>query len=83
MAAGVAVIGAASGAVPEIIEDGVTGLLIPPDDPVAMAQAISSILDHPARAAELRAAGRRAVEERFSIRQYVCAVESVYEKVLP
>ncbi len=83
MAAGIAVIGTASGAVPEIIEDGVTGLLIRPDDPASMAQAIASIIDHPARAAAIRAAGRRAVEERFSIRQYVHAVETVYEKVLP
>jgi glycosyltransferase involved in cell wall biosynthesis len=83
MAASAAVIGTASGAVPEIIEDGVTGLLIAPADPKAMARAIAWLLDHPERAAALRGAGRRAVEERFSIHQYVRAVECVYEKVLP
>lgn len=83
MAAGVVVIGTSSGAVPEIIEDRVTGLLIPPNDAQAMARAISSILDDPARAANMQAAARRAVEDHFSTRQYVQAVESVYEKVLP
>jgi glycosyltransferase involved in cell wall biosynthesis len=83
MAAGVVVIATASGAVPEIIQDGVTGMLIRPGDPTAMAQALASVMDNPALALEIRTTGRRAVEERFSIGQYVRAVESVYEKVLP
>jgi len=82
MAAGAVVIGTAAGAVPEIIQDKVTGLLIPPDDPMAMANAVAWLVDHPATANELRAAGRRAVEERFAVQRYVRAVESVYEQVL-
>jgi len=52
-------------AVPEIVEDGVTGLLVPPGDPVALAAALEHLLSDPARAREMGRRGRERVAERF------------------
>jgi hypothetical protein len=53
--------------IPELIEDGVTGLLIPPGDPFALAEALASLIRDPATRAELGAAGELRVRSRFSI----------------
>jgi glycosyltransferase involved in cell wall biosynthesis len=66
MAAGLAVVATAVGGTPEAVEDGVTGLLVPPDDPVALAERIAELLASPERAAEMGRAGRRRVEQRFT-----------------
>lgn len=68
------------GGIPEMIEDGVTGLLVPPHDPGALAEAISRILlDHPL-ADMLGRAGHRLVHERFCVERMVAAVESIYDQ---
>lgn len=65
MACGVPCVGTAIEAVPEIIEEGRTGLLVPPGDPVALAGALVSLLADPARAREMGAAGRGRVLRQF------------------
>jgi glycosyltransferase involved in cell wall biosynthesis len=82
MAAGTPVVGTNAGAVPEIIEDKVTGLLVPPGDAGAMAEAIAWVLEHPQEAQAMRLAARRAVELRFTTERYVQGVERVYEEIL-
>ena len=82
MAAGLPVIGMNAGAVPEIIEDGVSGLLAPPRDAEEMAEAICSLLANPERARMLGQEARRRVEERFTVEQYVDGVERVYEELV-
>jgi len=63
MAAGLPVVACRAGAVPEVVIDGRTGLLVPPRDPEALAEALARLLtDEPLRAA-LGDAGRRRVEE--------------------
>jgi glycosyltransferase involved in cell wall biosynthesis len=52
--------------VPELIEDGITGVLVPPDDPAALAAALAALIENPARRAFLGKAGERHVRERFS-----------------
>lgn len=52
-------------AIPELIADGETGLLVPPGDPAALARAIEALLDDPARARALGAAGERRVRADF------------------
>ncbi len=82
MAAGVAVIGAAAGAVPEIITDGVNGRTVPPNDPRALAEALADALTHPAEWERWRRAARDAVAQRFTTEVYVQGVQRVYEEIL-
>jgi starch synthase len=64
MACGTAVVGSAVGGIPEVVSNGVTGLLVPPDDPGALAMALNTLIRDPGHAAELGRAGReRAVTE--------------------
>jgi glycosyltransferase involved in cell wall biosynthesis len=82
MAAGKPVIGTSVGGIPEIIEDGVTGLLVPPHSPEELAQAIIKILQNPEMARQMGEAGRRRAEERFSAKQYVTKIQAIYEELL-
>lgn len=65
MAFGVPVVATAIEAIPEIVADGETGLLVPPRDPAALARALSALLADPGRARLFGAAGRARVRERF------------------
>jgi starch synthase len=64
MACGTAVVGSRVGGIPEVVADGETGLLVPADDPAALAAALSALLGDPGRAAAMGQLGRkRAVAE--------------------
>src|SRR5262245_15693457 len=76
------VVATAVGGVPEIVRDGETGILVPPSDPAALADAVCSLLDDPARASRLGAAGRARAESRFSLTAHIDGVERVYTQVL-
>jgi len=65
MACGVPVVSTPVGAIGELVRDGDTGLLVPPDDSAALAIAIGRILDHPDEAARLAARGRALVERDY------------------
>ncbi|MFH1085270.1 MAG: glycosyltransferase, partial [Chloroflexota bacterium] len=66
----------------EIVKDGVTGLLVAPGDPAAMAEAIAQALAHPEWCVEWRRAAGQAVRARFSALGYVQGVQQVYEAIL-
>jgi glycosyltransferase involved in cell wall biosynthesis len=67
------------GGIPEMIEDGVTGLLVPPHDAPALAAAIARLLlDHP-YADTIARAGHDLVHERFCVEMMVSAIESIYD----
>jgi len=61
MAAGLPVVACRAAAIPEVVEDGVTGLLAPPRDPASLAGALEALAADPARARTMGEAGRRAV----------------------
>ncbi|MFL6292708.1 MAG: glycosyltransferase family 4 protein [Thermoanaerobaculia bacterium] len=65
MAAGVPVVASRVSGIPEVVEDGVTGWLVPPEDPEALAAALAEVLEHPDEARRRGEAGRRRVDERF------------------
>jgi glycosyltransferase involved in cell wall biosynthesis len=76
------VIASAVGGIPEMIEHGRTGLLVPPRDPSALAASIVRLLtDHP-YADTLGRAGHDLVHERFCVELMVRAVESIYDDAL-
>ena len=66
LAHGVPIVGFDVGAVREYLEDGRTGLLVPPGDTAALANALERLLNDPALAAELGARGRELVAARFT-----------------
>lgn len=61
-----AVVSARAGAVEEIVEDGVTGLFVPPEDPGALATAIEALIRNPSRRAAMGRAGRSYIESHFA-----------------
>lgn len=69
-------------AIPEIIIDGETGVLVPPRDPGALAAAVLRLLNDPARAREMGARGRRRLEDEFTVDAMVQKTADLYRSVL-
>lgn len=82
MAAGRAVVATAVGGVPEAVLDGQTGLLVPPGNPDALADAVRSLLSDPARAARMGTAGKARVQQHFSIDVMARQINQTYEELL-
>jgi glycosyltransferase involved in cell wall biosynthesis len=68
------------GGIPEMIEDGVTGLLVPPHDPVALAGAIVRLLRDHQLADTIGRAGHDLVHDRFCVQKMVADVQALYEQ---
>jgi glycosyltransferase involved in cell wall biosynthesis len=81
MAAGKAIVSTAVDGCREVLEDGVTGLLVPPRDPQALAGALGRLVADPARRESLGRAARQA-SSRYDIRTCVEAMQSLYDEVL-
>jgi L-malate glycosyltransferase len=82
MACGVPVVATKSEGASEILEDGVTGLLVPLGDHEALAEAICALLDDGRRRASLAARALEAVRDRFSLERMLTATERLYRSVL-
>lgn len=82
MAMGKPVVAFAHGALPEIVKQDVTGILVPPGDEDACAAAIVELLRSPARLETLGAAGRARVESLFQIEGTVKAVDELLQQQL-
>jgi glycosyltransferase involved in cell wall biosynthesis len=83
MAAGCAVIATRAGGMAEIVKDGVTGMLIEPDDEAALIDALSGLLDDKLRRAELGRVARLDVVERFDREKVIDLIERLYLKRFP
>jgi len=66
MACETAVVASRVGGIPEVVADGVTGLLVPPDDPASLADALNALVRDPGRAAAMGQAGRERALNEFS-----------------
>jgi len=82
MSCGTPLVATTAGAFPEIVEDGQSGLLVPPGDAGALAGAIERLLDDPMLRARLGQEARKRIVERFSWRQTGIRTLELYEDVL-
>jgi glycosyltransferase involved in cell wall biosynthesis len=83
MAAGRPVVAFADGGVPEIVVHGTTGLLVPPGDEQALAEAMIELLADRDRSLRLGDEGRRRVELHFTAQQTARAIEAIYKPLVP
>jgi glycosyltransferase involved in cell wall biosynthesis len=82
MHAGIAVVATDVGSVSEVVDDGVSGRVVAPDDPQALATAIIDLIADPERRRKIADEGRRVALERFSSGAKVAAYEAVYDRVM-
>lgn len=76
------VVASRASAIPEIVADGETGLLVPPGDSDALAEAILRLLSHPEEARSMGARGRERLQSEFSVRKMVEETEALYRELL-
>jgi glycosyltransferase involved in cell wall biosynthesis len=81
MACGKAVVGTRAGGIPEVVEEGLTGCLVPPEAPEPLAAAIVTLLRDPGRRAAMGAAGLARVRERFTVDRMVSDTRRVYAQI--
>jgi alpha-maltose-1-phosphate synthase len=82
MACGTAVVASRTGGIPEVVADGVTGLLVEPDDPPALAEALNALVRDPERARAMGRAGRVRAETEFSWSAVAAQTADLYAKVM-
>ncbi len=83
MAAGLPVVASGVGGNLEVIEDGVTGLLVPPGDAVALGNAVARVLEDDVLGHRLADNAREMVEQKFSFERLTREVGELYEELLP
>jgi glycosyltransferase involved in cell wall biosynthesis len=81
-AAGLPIVAARAGGIPEVVRDGENGLLVPPGDSRSLGDAMLWMLDHPDQAHALGARGRALVEREFSVPAMVAGNLRVYRELL-
>jgi glycosyltransferase involved in cell wall biosynthesis len=82
MAASLPVIASDVGGNAEAIKNGVSGLLVPPDDPEKLSAAITALLTNPAQAISMGLAGNALAAEYFTIEAMMSRIVSIYDKLL-
>jgi alpha-maltose-1-phosphate synthase len=82
MACGSAVVASAVGGIPEVVANGVTGLLVPPGDEASLAAAVNALIRDPGRAAALGARGRERAVTEFSWDSIAAQTADLYEQLV-
>jgi glycosyltransferase involved in cell wall biosynthesis len=82
MAGGLAVVTTPEGAIPDMVEHGVTGLLVPQGDATALATALATLLADPLRCRRMGAAGQARVRERFSRERFFAGMAEIWSTVM-
>jgi alpha-maltose-1-phosphate synthase len=81
MACATAVVASRTGGIPEVVADGETGLLVPPDDPEALADALNTLLRDPERAWAMGQAGRKRAVAEFGWAAIAARVVDLYTEL--
>jgi len=82
MSSGLPAVATKVGGVPEVVQNGLTGYLTPPDDENSMVEALLRLAHQPSLRAEMGASGRAYVEQHHSLRQLPFWLKKLYEEVL-
>ena len=82
MATARAVVATESGGVPEIVVDGQTGLLVPPEDAQSLSGAIETLLADSQRAQQMGAEGLTRARQLFSVDRVARQVQELYQRIL-
>jgi len=82
MAMGKPVIGTDTGGTPEMIEDGVTGILVPPGDPATLASAMEALIADKDKRISMGRAGRKKAQDLFDIKDSAAKTEYLYRRLL-
>lgn len=82
MAAGKPVVATNIGGIPEVVKDGETGYLAPPQNPEALAQAIIKLLQNPTNAKAMGKQGRIRFEKKFTKKRMLSEVENLYAALI-
>lgn len=83
LAAGVPAVATRIAGIPELIEDGVTGLLVPPGEPTATAEAVRRLLEDPELRNRIAAAGREKVKREFDLETECERLANIMTTALP
>lgn len=81
MAAGIPVIASKIDGIPEVVKDGVTGILVPPKNPDALSNAIIHLLNKPNKAKAMGQAGKERVERYFTVDEMVIRWDELYQEL--
>ena len=78
MACALPVVGTSVGGIPELIEDGKTGFIVPPRDPKALYNAIRALIDNDTLSKNMGLSGRQRVMEKFNMADFITKTQSIY-----
>ncbi|MDH3504983.1 MAG: glycosyltransferase family 4 protein [Nitrospirota bacterium] len=76
------VVASAVGGIPEVVQDGLSGLLVPPRDPAVLAEKIACLLHDPMAATRMGKVGRQVIQERYSMEHMLNQTERVYRRMM-
>ena len=82
MAFGLPIVATKAGGIPEAVEDGVTGRVVPVRDPHRLAEALLDLLENPERRSAMGKAGRASFEQRFVVDRMVESTLGVYRELI-
>ncbi|MBU1863221.1 MAG: glycosyltransferase family 4 protein [Candidatus Omnitrophica bacterium] len=82
MACGKPVIASRTGGVPEVVRDGVTGILVPPGDSESLARTLLSLMGNKEKAQELGMKGKEMVSDVFSVKRMIENIDDVYKRLI-
>jgi colanic acid/amylovoran biosynthesis glycosyltransferase len=82
MAMGLPVIGTWHGGIPELVEDGISGFLVPERNPEAIADKLSYLIDHPEVWSEMGRLGRARVEKKYDMKKLNDELVEIYQRLL-
>ncbi len=82
MASGIPVLATEHGGIPEAVENGVSGILVPERDHAALAAAALDLISSPERYSQILTAGRAAIESKFERSRQIATLESLYRELL-